>query len=90
MSTRMYDDQPEEAAVQSVPGPVSPDQPMFPRPERVSVGSGDEGVAKLQLAARWSELYAPETGDTIEEALRRFKKVYNYVDSVSKLVEPED
>lgn len=60
------------------------------RSEMIGVGSGDENVAKIQLASRWAEQYAPETGDTLEEALRRFKRVYNYVDSVSKLVEPDE
>jgi hypothetical protein len=60
------------------------------RSERIGVGSGDENVAKLQLAARWSEEYAPASGDTLEDALRRFKRVYHYVDSVTKLVEPEE
>jgi hypothetical protein len=60
------------------------------RSERIGVGSGDENVAKIQLASRWAEIYAPATGDTLEEALRRFKRVYNYVDSVSKLVEPDE
>ena len=60
------------------------------RSEQVGVGSGDENVAKIQLAARWSEAYAPASGDTLEEALRRFKRVYNFVDSVTKLVEPDE
>ena len=58
--------------------------------DRIGVGSGDENVAKIQLATRWAEQYAPATGDTLEEALRRFKRVYNYVDSVTKLVEPDE
>ena len=58
--------------------------------DRVGVGSGDENVAKIQLATRWAEQYAPETGDTLDEALRRFKRVYNYIDSVTKLVEPDE
>ena len=60
------------------------------RSEQIGVGSGDENVAKIQLATRWAEQYAPATGDTLEEALRRFKRVYNYVDSVTKLVEPDE
>jgi hypothetical protein len=58
--------------------------------DRVGVGSGDENVAKIQLATRWAEHYAPDTGDTLEQALRRFKRVYHYVDSVTKLVEPDE
>lgn len=60
------------------------------RSEMIGVGSGDENVAKIQLASRWAEQYAPATGDSLEEVLRRFKRVYNYVDSVSKLVEPDE
>lgn len=56
--------------------------------DRISVGSGDENVAKIQLAARWSEQYAPDD-DTLDGALRRFQRVYTYVDSVSKLVDPQ-
>lgn len=60
------------------------------RGERIGVGAGDENVAKLQLAARWSEMYAPPTGDTLDDALRRFKRAYGYVDSVTKLVDPDE
>jgi hypothetical protein len=64
-------------------------RPSGGRGERVSVGSGDENVAKLQLAARWAELFAPEADDTLEAMLGRFKRAYHYVDSVTKLVEPD-
>jgi hypothetical protein len=57
---------------------------------QIGVGSGDENVAKLQLAARWAEQFAPENGDTMEESLRRFKRVYTYIDSVTKLVDPDE
>ena len=60
------------------------------RSDLIGVGSGDENVAKVQLAARWAEAYAPAAGDSMEDALRRFKRVYTYVDSVTKLVEPEE
>ena len=58
--------------------------------DRIGVGSGDENVAKIQLASRWAEQYAPQTGDTLEDVLRRFKRAYHYVDSVTKLVEPDE
>jgi len=58
--------------------------------DKIGVGSGDENVAKIQLASRWAEAYAPATGDSLEEALRRFKRVYTYVDSVTKLVDPDE
>ncbi len=57
------------------------------RGERISVGSGDENVAKIQLASRWAEQFAP-ADDNLEAALRRFHRVYTYVDSVTKLVDP--
>ena len=60
------------------------------RSDKIGVGSGDENVAKIQLAARWAEAYAPRSGDTLEDAVRRFKRVYHYVDSVTKLVEPDE
>ena len=60
------------------------------RSENIGVGSGDENVAKIQLAARWAEAFAPSSGDSLEEALRRFKRVYTYVDSVTKLVDPDE
>jgi hypothetical protein len=57
--------------------------------ERISVGSGDENVAKIQLAARWTEAYAPDEGDSLDEALRRFYHAYAYIDSVTHSVTPE-
>ncbi|MDP8922560.1 MAG: hypothetical protein M3O34_06735 [Chloroflexota bacterium] len=59
------------------------------RAERISVGSGDENVAKIQLAARWAEQFAPEDGDSLDATLHRFRRAYTYIDSVSKLVDPE-
>ena len=59
------------------------------RSERISVGSGDENVAKIQLAARWAEQFAPVGGDSLDAALARFRRAYTYIDSVSKLVDPE-
>ena len=59
------------------------------RAAKISVGSGDENVAKIQLAARWAEQFAPEAGDSLDGALQRFRRAYTYIDSVSKLVDPE-
>jgi hypothetical protein len=78
------------AAAQAETDPVEETGKASARSEQIGVGSGDENVAKIQLAARWSEAYAPATGDTLEEALRRFKRAYNFVDSVTKLVEPDE
>lgn len=58
--------------------------------ERIGVGGGDENVAKIQLAARWAEQYAPNGDDTLDEALRRFKRAFSYIDTVVKLLEPEE
>jgi hypothetical protein len=59
------------------------------RGDRITVGSGDENVAKIQLAARWVEQFAPEN-DTLDGALQRFHRAYYYIDSVSKLVDPTE
>jgi len=59
------------------------------RSERVGVGGGDENVAKLQLAARWAEQFSLAGDDSLEAMLGRFKRAYHYVDSVTKLVEPD-
>jgi hypothetical protein len=59
-----------------------------PGRDKISVGNGSEDVAKIQLAARWAEDFAPETGDTLEDTLRRFRRAYTYVDAVTKLMEP--
>jgi hypothetical protein len=88
----------DESAVDSVPDAsarVQTDAEEEPHQgsamsDRIGVGGGDENVAKIQLAARWAEQYAPESGDTLDDALRRFKRAYNYVDSVSKLVDPDE
>ena len=56
--------------------------------DRIGVGSGDENVAKIQLATRWAEQFAP-ADDNLDAALRRFQRVYTYIDSVTKLVDPD-
>ncbi len=58
------------------------------RSELISVGSGDENVAKIQLAARWAEQYTPVGDDSLDGVLQRFYRAYTYIDSVSKLVDP--
>ena len=63
---------------------------VIARPELIGLGGSDESVVTLQLAARWAEKYGPEQGDSLEEVLRRFRRAYNYVNSVIKLVEPEE
>ena len=55
----------------------------------ISVGSGDEQVARIQLAARWAEAYAPAGGDSLEAALHRFQRAFSYIDSVIHDVEPD-
>ena len=40
--------------------------PAFPRSDRIMVGSGDENVAKIQLAARWAEAFADEAEDSLD------------------------
>ena len=72
--------------------PAAADSPgvVVARTELIGLGSGDESVVALQLAARWAEKYGPENDDSMEDALRRFRRVYNYVNAVIKLVEPDD
>ena len=60
------------------------------RTELIGLGGGDESVVALQLAARWAERYGSDTDDSLDETLRRFRKAYNYIISVTKLMEPED
>jgi hypothetical protein len=54
----------------------------------ITVGAPDESVAKLQLAARWAERYAPRSGDTMAAALKRFRQAYEYVDAITHGIEP--
>lgn len=65
-------------------------EPYERRSERIMVGSGDENVAKVQLAARWAEGFAPADGDTLESMLHRFYRAYSYIDSVTHSVSPEE
>jgi hypothetical protein len=62
------------------------DQPG--RDGQIGVGGGDDAVSRIQLAARWAEAFAPESGDTLVSALKRFRKAYEYLDSVLHGVEP--
>ncbi|HYU20828.1 MAG TPA: hypothetical protein VEQ11_19245 [Chloroflexota bacterium] len=57
---------------------------------RIAVSSNDESVAKIQLAARWAESYAPAQGDSLEQALHRFYRAWGYIDDVIKDLEPEE
>jgi hypothetical protein len=59
-------------------------------PERsdiIGVGGGDENVAKVQLASRWAERYG-EPNDSLDAVLKRFHQAYTFIDSVTKLVDP--
>lgn len=59
------------------------------RGDRIGIGGGDDSVTRIQLAARWSEAYAPER-DTLGGILKRFRAAYEYLDSVTHGVEPVD
>jgi hypothetical protein len=56
--------------------------------QRIGVGGGDDQIARIQLAARWSEQFAPVAGDTLQGMLRRFRAAFDYLDSVTHGVEP--
>jgi hypothetical protein len=45
-------------------------------------GPGERG-ARLQLAARWAERFAPREGDHERAALERFRTAHDYVDDVT-------
>ena len=58
------------------------------RHDRIGVGGGDDSVSRIQLAARWAEAYAPPAGDSLSNALKRFRTAYEYLDAVTHGVEP--
>ncbi len=58
--------------------------------QRIAVGSGDEQVAKIQLAARWAEEHALDGRDSLEAVLQRFYRAYSYIDSVTHNVAPDE
>jgi len=57
--------------------------------ERIGIGGGDDNVTRIQLAARWSEAYAPDK-DSLGAILKRFRAAYEYLDAVTHGVEPVD
>jgi hypothetical protein len=88
----------QDGNTNEIPRSMSPAEPgddesigaVVARPELIGLGGSDEAVVTLQLAARWAEKYGPERNDSLEDALRRFRRAYNYVNAVIKLVEPEE
>lgn len=60
------------------------------RGEKIGIGGGDDAVTRIQLAARWSESFAPEEGDSLVGTLKRFRVAYEYLDAVIHGVEPQD
>lgn len=60
------------------------------RGDRIGVTAMDESVARVQLAARWAEAYAPTGDDSMDAALRRFQRAYVYLDSVMHGIEPAE
>ncbi len=57
------------------------------RGQRINVGPGDDNLARIQLAARWAEVYAPRT-DSLGSILKRFRAAFEYLDAVTHGVEP--
>ena len=68
---------------------ISPESQIPLANELIGVQAGDEAVAKLQLAARWAERYSGAAED-MNDALKRFRLAYDYVDAVTNGVEPEE
>jgi len=58
--------------------------------QRIGIGGGDDSIARIQLAARWSEAFAPENGDSLPSMLKRFRTAYDYLDAVIHGVEPAE
>lgn len=57
--------------------------------EYIGVQGGDETIAKLQIAARWAERFAPPADD-LNGILNRFRRAYGYLEAVTHGVEPEN
>ena len=68
--------------------PASDPQPDLPPPV-IDIRGPDEGSARVQLAARWAERYAPPEGDTERAARERFRITHDYVDDVIHGIEPK-
>ena len=81
---------PRETAPTQIGGeqPKPDERERSERPERIGVGSNDDSVARLQLAARWAETYAPAEGDSLRAALQRFRAAFEYLDAVTHGIEP--
>ncbi len=58
--------------------------------EPIRVQSDREYLAIAQLAARWSEAFAPTTGDAPSAALERFRTAYDYLDAITHGQRPPD
>jgi hypothetical protein len=58
--------------------------------EPIDVRADNERVALIQLAARWSESFAPRDADSPQAALDHFHRVYNYLDAVVHGIEPPE
>lgn len=57
--------------------------------QRIGVGANDDTIAKIQLAARWAEAYAPND-DSLATILKRFRGAFEYLDAVIHGVEPPE
>jgi hypothetical protein len=60
------------------------------RGEKIGIGGGDDSVTRIQLAARWSESFAPQGPDSLAGILKRFRIAYEYLDAVIHGVEPPE
>jgi hypothetical protein len=58
--------------------------------QRIGIGGADDQIARIQLAARWSESFAPEGGDSQTSKLKRFRVADDNQDSVTHGVEPAE
>ena len=71
------------------PENTSAPDPHHPPPRVIDIRGPDERSARVQLAARWAERYAPPEGDHERAALERFRITHDYVDDVIHGIEPQ-
>lgn len=60
-----------------------------PESQHVNVTASDESVAKLQLAARWAEMYA-QGDDSMQATLRRFRRAYEFLEAITHGIQPPE
>jgi hypothetical protein len=69
--------------------PASEDASSTRTPDRrVDVRGPDEQSARIQLAARWAEMFGPSAGADERGTRERFRIALEYLDAVTHGIEP--